>query len=383
MTRPARSRQLLIAVAGLAVLGVVAWMLLSEGEAKGSSLSRGPNGWLAARRYLEARGVRARLLTEPLDRFEDGGVLVVTFPWQRGATPDVGEPLDRHLRRGGDLVVAYSGQLGNVGELVALEALGLPPREGRKASLDPRRWRRFARQEWALRPLAGSAAPVRIWAPRWLPEPPKEARALFAGPGGTAAISVLARGRGRIWILPADAFANARLANPGNAGLLETLRRRLGDRWTFDEYHHGLIAGPTAATAPLGRTLDLILIHLAALYLVALWTLSRRFGPAWSEPPAVTGSTGAFLLGLGALHHRLGHHREAAGRLLERVRELDPGVGLPADLDRRAAAAGPRELVALAREVAARRKGRPPEYPAAEPERKKAERERVERETAA
>jgi hypothetical protein len=376
LTRPARSRRLLIAAAALTALGAIAWTLASGGEAQGSSLSRGPNGWLAARRYLEARGVHARLLTEPLDSFEGGGVLVVAFPWQRGATSEVGEPLDRHLRRGGDLVVAYSGQLGNVGEIVALEALGLPLREGRKATLDPRRWRRFARQEWALRPLAGSAAPVRIWAPRWLPEPPKEARSLFAGPGKRAAISVLARGRGRIWILPADAFANARLANPGNAALLETLRRRLGDRWTFDEYHHGLIGGQAAATAPLGRTLDLILIHLAALYLVALWTLSRRFGPAWSEPPAVTGSTGSFLLGLGALHHRLGHHREAAGRLLERVRELDPGAGLPADLDRRAAAAGPRELVALAREVAARRKGRPPESPiAADFEGTKAERE--------
>jgi hypothetical protein len=94
--------------------------------------------------------------------------------------------------------------------------------------------------------------------------------------------------------------------------------------------------------------------HLAVLYLVALWTLSRRFGPAWSEPPAVTGTTGSFLLGLGALHHRLGHHREAAERLLERVRELDPG----ADLAGLGPADGPRELVALARRVAARRKGR-------------------------
>ena len=50
----------------------------------------------------------------------------------------------------------------------------------------------------------------------------------------------------------------------------------------------------------------------------------------------MTGSTGSFLLGLGALHHRLGHHAEAARRLLERVRELDRGADLPADLDRRA-----------------------------------------------
>ena len=55
---------------------------------------------------------------------------------------------------------------------------------------------------------------------------------------------------------------------------------------------------------------------------------------------------------------RLGHHAAAALRLLERARELDPGADLPADLDRRAAIAGPRELVELAREVADRRAGK-------------------------
>jgi len=377
MRRPALLYQLLIAAAGLIVVGGVAWMLGSAGEARGSSLSRGPDGWLAARRYLQARGVRARLLTEPLAGFEDGGVLVLAFPWQRGAAPEVAESLDRHLRRGGDLVLAYSGQLGNVGEIVVLEALGLPLREARKATLDPLRWSRFAHQEWDLRRSGGAAAPVRIWAPRWTPELPKGAGNLFAGPGGREVISVVPRGRGRIWVLPVDTFANARLGspgNPGNAALLETLRRRLGDRWTFDEYHHGLTGGRAVASAPLGRALDLVLIHLAVLYLVALWTLSRRFGPAWSEPPAMTGSTGSFLLGLGALHHRLGHHREAAARLLERVRELDPGAELPAGLDPRAAA-GPRELMALAREVAGRRKGRPPEATASATD--------IERETAA
>jgi hypothetical protein len=367
LTRPS-GRRLAIGAAALAILGALAWMSAAGGEAQGSSLSRGPDGWLAARRYLEARGARTRLLAEPLGRFQESGVLVVAFPWQRGAAPEVGEALYQHLRRGGDLVVAYSGQLGNVGEIVALEALGLPLAEGRKATLDPRRWRRFARQEWLLRPATGpasgsAAAPIRVWAPRWLPELPKEAQGLFVGPGGRAVISMVPRGRGRIWLLPADAFANARLANPGNAGLLETLRRRLGDRWAFDEYHHGLIAGAGVESAHLGRTLDLVLVHLAALYLVALWTLSRRFGPAWEEGTVATGSTGTFLLGVGALHHRLGHHRQAAVRLLERVRELDSGLDLPADLDARAAAAGPRELVALAREVAGLRSRRPPESP--------------------
>lgn len=346
----------------LLVLLCVALVLLlgGPGEARGSALARGPNGWLAARQYLVARGVHVSLLGAPLEHFEGDGVLVSTFPWQNGTSAESAGALENHLRRGGDLILAYSGQWGNPGELVTLAGLGLAPEEVRKVTLNPVKWRRSAREAWSLLPAADApgALPVRVWAPRWRPEIPKEAGVLFRSSRGAPAIVVLRRYHGRIFLLPADAFANARLANAGNAGLLETLRRQLGDRWTFDEYHHGLIAGRQVETAALGRTLDLILLHLAVLYLVALWTLSRRFGPAWSEPPTVTGSTGSFLLGLGALHHRLGHHAEAARRLLERARELDSGADLPAELDRRAAIAGPRELVELAREVAGRRAGK-------------------------
>jgi hypothetical protein len=354
----------------LLCIGLV--LLLSRpGEARGSVLSRSPNGWLAARRYLEARGTRVKLLDGPLEGFAGKGVLVSAFPWQGGLSAgflaDTGDQLEEHLRRGGDLVLAYSGQADNPGELVAFQGLGLPLEEARKVVLNPIRWRRFAREEWDLMPSGGpsteSGPPVRIWAPRWAPrwegELPKQAQVLLRSPGGHPAAVMLPRYRGRIWLLPADALANARLGNPGNADLLETLRQRLGEDWTFDEYHHGLAARRPVEAAELGRTLDLILLHLSLLYVVALLTLSRRFGPAWSEPPVVTGSAGSFLLGLGALHNRLGHHAEAARRLLERARELDRNLVLPTGFERRAESAGPRDLVQLAREVARLRAGRP------------------------
>jgi hypothetical protein len=363
-----RFRSLAIAAALLVTVGALALLTTAGGEARGSSLSRGADGWLAARRYLAARGARVRLLDRPLEELAPGGVLVETFPWQSGGPAEVTDAIERHLRRGGDLVLAYSGELRPGGETVALEGLGLPLRQARRPTLVPWRWREFAHRQWDLRPAQGRAAAVRVWAPRWAPRLPKEGTALYRSPLGQPVIAMLRRYRGRIVLVPADAFANSRLENPGNADLLETLRRTLGDRWTFDEYHHGLISGTPVESAALGRTLDLILVHLAVLYLVAVWTLSRRFGPAWSEAPRVTGSAGAFLLGLGALHHRLGHHSAAAGRLLARVRELDrlggrlDGEGdLPAGLDRRAATAGPRELVALAREVARRRRHGAPE----------------------
>jgi hypothetical protein len=373
----ARNRLLLGAAIALLLIAGGALLAGRGGEARGSSLSRGPGGWLAARRYLEARGAGVSVLDRPLDGFQGTDVLVTAFPWQHGLSAEAAEPLEAHLQRGGNVVLAYSGNAANAAEIVAMERLGLPLAEKRKVVLNPFRWRRFAREEWDLRPGPGiEGAPVRVWAPRWGPELPKNPKVLFQSPAGAPAVVVLERHRGRrgqLWLLPADALANGRLENPGNAALLETLLQRLGSRWTFDEYHHGVISGPTVETDAFGRTLDLILLHLAVLYGVALLTLSRRFGPPWSEAPVVTGSAGSFLLGLGALHHRLGHHREAALRLLERVRELDRHLILPEDLDRRAADAGPDELVELAREVAALRTGRP----AAEPL------DLIERETAA
>jgi uncharacterized protein DUF4350 len=349
----------------LLVLLIVGGALVAArgGEARGSALSRGPGGWLAARRYLEARGARVTLLARSLEHFKGKGVLVTVFPWQSGISVEAAEQLEAHLRRGGTVVLAYSGMTGNAPEMVAMTALGLPLEEKRKPVLNPFQWRRFARQEWDLGPAAGvEAEPVRVWAPRWAPEIPKGSETLFASPAGAPAVAILERfrgSRGQVWLLPADALANARLDNPGNAALLETLLRRLGKQWTFDEYHHGLVAARAVESADFGRTLDLILLHLAVLYLAALLTLSRRFGPAWSEPPLVAGSAAFFLLGLGALHHRLGHHREAARRLLGRARELDRNLVLPEELERRAEGAGSRELVELAREVARLRSNKP------------------------
>jgi len=43
----------------------------------------------------------------------------------------------------------------------------------------------------------------------------------------------------------------------------------------------------------------------------------------------VTGSTTSFLRGVGALHHRLGHHRDAGEALVARARQLHPRLELP------------------------------------------------------
>jgi hypothetical protein len=354
MRRSGRQATVWASLAGLAVLAaaVLAALAGRDAGAPGSSVSRGPAGWLAARKYLEARGTKVALWREPLDRFSGRGALVVTFPWQQGQLLGGADALARHLQRGGNVVLAWSGGSNETVEDTVLEELGLTLYEVRKAPLSPLAWRKFAGKEWDLREPAGKAAPLRVWAPRRMPELPKDPEVLYRTPGGQPAVVRLRRGRGSLWLLPVDALANARLGKAGNADLLETLRARLGGPWTFDEYHHGLAVVEGEEGASFRRILDLVLLHLAVLYVLAVLTLARRFGPPWRESPVVTGSVGAFLVGLGALHHRLRHHRDAARRLLERTRELSPDLILPDGLARQAETAGPDDLVALARTLA-------------------------------
>jgi hypothetical protein len=375
-------RWLAVTVAFLLVAAAVIVLAGSQAGSRGSTVSRGPGGWLLARRYLAARGARITLITVPLARYlesppaEPGraagaGVLVLAFPWQGVPTADLDELIATHLRRGGDLVLAYSGDGTAAERLVGLWRWPAP----RPVPLVPWRWWAFVRREWQLLPAAASRQghpapgaatavtapsaagrrPLRIWRPRLLPGLAPGARVLYASPAGGPAVAVLAVHGRRVVVLPADALANARLEQPGNADLLETLLQSLGRRWAFDEYHHGLVT-EEGGRPELGRAADLLLAHLLVLYLLAALVLARRQGPAWQPAAPLGGSTASFLRGLGTLHHRLGHHREAALLLVRRAGELDPALALPAALERQAAAvAGPAELVAIAREVARRR----------------------------
>ncbi|HET9767376.1 MAG TPA: hypothetical protein VFS60_11050, partial [Thermoanaerobaculia bacterium] len=177
-------------------------------------------------------------------------------------------------------------------------------------------------------------ATLELRPPRWLPALAPEG-ALLLGPGGKVVAAAWRAQGGRVVVLPAELLANARLREPAHAALLETLRGWLDAPWRFDEYHHGLGApGQREAPTAVGRGLDLLLLQLLLVYLVAALALGRRLGPAWRESAPLAGSAGSFLLRLGTLHHRLGHHRDGAVLLLRRAAELDrrhaPDEGLQA-----------------------------------------------------
>jgi hypothetical protein len=370
-------RQVIVLLATAAVVLPLVYLGIAGEAGRGSALSRGPEGWLAARRYLEARGAEVRLLDRPPGaggRAEAGGVLVEVFPWRpaaalnaRGGGAGGGRAaaLRRHVAAGGDLMIAYSGGYDPT-EDAALEALGLGLRPLRdEPPLAPAAWWRDARLTWRLPPEVQSAAAagdepagvLELPAPRWAPWAPAGAEVLYRSPEELPVAFALRRGRGRIVVVPAVALANASLADAGNADLLEGLLDALGRRWAFDEHAHGLAAPAAAGGRGPGLAFDLVIAHLVLLYLLAALALGRRFGPPWREAPAAAGSAAAFLLRLGALHDRLGHHGQAARKLVERWRELYPRQPPPEALARSAEDADAAGLVAVARALARRRHG--------------------------
>jgi hypothetical protein len=314
------------AVAGL-LMTIAAALLVVTPPADASALSRGAGGWLAARRYLEAKGTEVTLLDgEPTA--PPRGALVVAFPWQSLTLDDPTQGIRRHLQQGGTLVFAYAGGR-DAGESEVAHALGLTWEERDRPPLNPILWRTYAAEERSLVPASPGARSGRIAPPGRVPRVPNGAAVLARDERGRPLAFVFARGRGRVVAVPADAFSNARIGQAGNADLLETLRADLGSRWSFDEFHHGLRPAPTAGETGPQRVFLLYLLQLVFVYALVVLAVARRFGPSWSEPAAASGSAASFLLGLGVLHHRLGHHRQAARLLVARARELDARLALP------------------------------------------------------
>ena len=349
-------RNLLAAGIAFTLLMVAAGALLlgTEGSADSSSLSRTANGWLAARRYLEDMGTRVVLIDHDLEEPVGLGVLVLAFPWQNGAFDDVREAVEVQLRQGGSVVVAYTDRP-EPGQSVLVESLGMDWDTRRsRPPLHPTAWPAYAREDWALTaPPPADVREVRVSARREVPHMPARATLLLRDTQQRAVAFEFPRHRGRVVVMPADIFANARIGNPGNADFLESLRQDLGGPWLFDEYHHGLRAAPGPAQTGPQRALLLYVLQVGLVYALCALAVARRFGPAWRDETAAGSSAAVFLLGLGALHDRLGHHREAGRLLVTRAQELDPRLRLPS-----AEAGDGKELLALARRVGALQKGR-------------------------
>ncbi len=329
-------RMIAILALGIVAVSLLAALLGRYEGAPGSVLSPTAHGWLAARRYAEARGTRVTLLDRPDPPLKRDETLFILFPWQQLSWDDPSRLAREHLRRGGTVIVGYTGRTATPQEGEFLSELGVARRPRHETtSLHPLHWREQQRAEWRLIPQHGDrlAAAGRVRHTDWLPAWPARTEAWLRseddGEGEILAGQVPHRG-GRLVLLPSELLCNARLDVPGNADFLESLIQGTSPQWVFDEYHHGLLAAPTSAERQPTRAFELWTAHLLLVYLLAVLALARRFGPAWSDPPVSTGSARAFFLRIGALHARLGHWHEAATLLHARARELDPGLALPA-----------------------------------------------------
>lgn len=324
-----------LGVVGLLIFGV----LVGHGapDAGPSAFSRNVDGLLLMQRYLESQGTEVRLRTTPwsLDVEEDANaVWLMAFPWRRAATAQELEVLDEHLKSGGLIVLAHSGALNDPVQNELLAWLGLRMVEVLpEPSLWPSAWWRERRGTHQLTVLdrgqgmGDRPTPLGLSRRgRWAPSAPPDAQVLYLGEAGDPMVFAFGHGEGEVVVLPVELWANGWLMNAGNAQVLEGLRRSFDVPWRFDEYHLGLGTPETTEASQSRHAWDLLALHLALLYGLAVWAAGRRFGPPWRElrQTPSTGSTAIFLRGLGTLHRHLGHHRDAARAMVERARQLDP-----------------------------------------------------------
>jgi hypothetical protein len=327
--RPKSRSWLVWALALAGVFVAAAFVARGGGVSGASALSRSPDGLLGAKTYLERRGSKVTVSDAPFSSWPSENAVLLAFPLSVSPSKEELDAMRRGVAAGGTLVIAFSGRARAPVEGAILKDLGVEPVRVRETPLLPLRWWAAQRATWSLRPdasLGAAARELEIRAPVFVPPAGPDATVLYRGEKDRPAVFVRKSGRGRIVVLPTDAISNGRLSNAAGADLLESLRAGLPEGIVFDEYHHGLRSATAPADSGSVHSLDLLLVELVLIYCAALLALGRRFGPAWEEPVDISGSSAAFLLGLGALHHRLRHGDEASARLAEAAARLDTGM---------------------------------------------------------
>jgi hypothetical protein len=369
----------------LGAAAVLALVLVTRGAtgATASVLGRGALGWRGLARVLENRGIEPVLVDRALEHRDPvlepppapgehappPATLILGFPWQRGGAGWNPAPVLGFVERGGRLVVATSsGGMPGWAEDSLLDGLGVDwesrPRAG---ALRPLRWwrERRAGDQWPAGPEVPWADPLLTGALGAVARPPAAAAvtALAVDAAGEPVASVFQVGAGEVWLVPSEALANAYLGAPGNAALALALADRLTGPVLVDEYHHGLLSAEAQLAEPAGRAFDAVVLQLGLLWGLAVLAFAWRFGPAWPAPAQRADAHRAFLVGLGALHHRLGHEREAARALVRRAAVYDPVLAPPEQLAGLLERAETAPLLELARELSRSRSHAPPGAP--------------------
>ncbi len=321
-------------IAGVLALTVVTLavvlLLPTAGEAaqRPSIHSNSARGLMAAYRYLAARGIPVASWEQPLTELPDAaGVLVIACPLAAPFSFEDAEAARGWMLRGGSLVLMSSGSPPDARELGLFLAhdLGHAPTRSKPP------WRWSAWKEWRLAEqrlselgseARGDAKPKLVsLAGTHAVSRPARAKDLFLDEGGSSQVFELRRGKGRLVVINNSTMAgNGWIARADNASFLERLAVRLapgGGPVLFDEWHQGVRSASAMTRSSVVTPFELLVAHGVLIYVAAVWTLSRRFGPRMQPPPPRGRRAAAALEALAELHHRSSHATAAGRRLLE------------------------------------------------------------------
>ena len=326
VTLDAVDRKLLLAAGGVFLLLILLALLLAppgrENEGFPSTWSDAPDGGHAALLLLREAGYRVERWRQPpaaLPADARHAIFILADPFRADAGSR--EALQLWLARGGSILA------------IGYEAATLLPHGHVVASPNP------AGMDWHRvpavlpGPLTRQAPSIQTPAPLvWAGSRPGQV-SVYAGHSG-AAVEYCRFGPGRlIWWADATPLTNAGLSQPGNLELLLNSIAIAGSRQQvhiyWDEYLHQPPQDfwSTLAVAPLlGGLAQLLLI-----FLLVLWTFSRRQGPLWQPLAAGRLATMEFVETMGALYSRTRAAPVALEVALERFRyRLTRRLGLDA-----------------------------------------------------
>lgn len=306
--------------------GAVALAILTAGTSDDTGIARsassyddGPGGTSVLRRYLEANGLRTTSLQSDRFAIPDGVGTVLLL----GATDPITRAdiaaLRAHVRAGGVLVIA--SDLG-LGERELLEAFGV-----RRAGPSVRP----GEHEVASIALAAPAA-RRMFVDVGIALDPGPAGIALVADRGGAVVAQVREGLGTVYAVGTLApFLNGSIGSADNGRLALALAGAAPAKAVaFDEYHHGLRAGPDALAVLTGSWPGRSLLLVGALVLAYLVLSGRRLGPPLPLDPRPPRSSLEFVRSFAGLVRRSGRREIARGRLRD---ELRSGLAAQCGLD--------------------------------------------------
>lgn len=313
----------------LALLAVALLMWLATGvhEPGVSTRSQQTTGTRGAWRYTEAIGVPTERLELPLQLLGErpDALLVLAMPCQVALSVDEEDALRDFLGQGGTVLVALSGRKPGVCEASVLDLLDVQTTSALLDGLLPPFWYQPWR-EWVADGITWT--PVQDQAP--LVARPghqrvsalADAQATHADPEGRARILEARRHGGTVLVVDnISVLGNSRFGD-NLAWWHQVLDQHAAGGVIFDDWRHGFSAPDAPEQRRTPWALLALIAHGIGLFGLALYSLSRPWGPPRAPEPAHPRGALQELRDLARWHVR-GRHAKAAGERLAALSRVD------------------------------------------------------------